>query len=79
MQTFSTYVNIDAKKNESSEDNPTDQEIPGTDTNEQNPGNIAVDGDTGGGSFVEHTGGNSDRGGRHNPKLLSYSKNKNVN
>ena len=69
MQTFSTYVNIDAKKNESSEDNPTDQEIPGTDTNEQNPGNIAVDGDTGGGSFVEHTGETVTEV-KHNPKLL---------
>ena len=68
-QTFSTYVNIDAKKNESSEDNPADQEIPGTDTNEQNPGNIAVDGDTGGGSFVEHTGETVTEV-KHNPKLL---------
>lgn len=68
-QTFSTYVNIDAKKNESSEDNPTDQEIPGTDTNEQNPGNIAVDGDTGGGSSVENTGETATEV-KHNPKLL---------
>lgn len=68
-QTFSTYVNIDAKKNESSEDNPTDQEIPGTDTNEQNPGNIAVDGDTGGGSSVENTGETVTEV-KHNPKLL---------
>ena len=68
-QTFSTYVNIDAKKNESSEDNPADQEIPGTDTNEQNPGNIAVDGDTGGGSSVENTGETATEV-KHNPKLL---------
>lgn len=68
-QTFSTYVNIDAKKNESSEDNPADQETPGTDTNEQNPGNIAVDGDTGGGSSVENTGETVTEV-KHNPKLL---------
>ena len=45
------------------------QEIPGTDTNEQNPGNIAVDGDTGGGSSVENTGETVTEV-KHNPKLI---------